>query len=59
MPIKKPKSKPQQLPLDMERAIRDYTNNKNKVKEKIFQEDKPLKNNKNKKNNKKNIKSGY
>ena len=33
MPLKKSKSKPKQLPLDMERAIRDYTADKNKVKE--------------------------
>lgn len=58
MPIKKPKTKPQQLPLDMERAIRDYTNNKNKVKEKVFEGEKPLKTKK-KIKNKKNIKSGY
>jgi len=49
MPLKsKSKSKPQQLPEDMERAIRDFTADKNKVKEKIFQEDKPLKKNKKK-----------
>lgn len=56
---KKKKSNPQPLPLDMERAIRDYTADKNKVKEKIFQEDKPLKNKNKNKNKKKSTKSGY
>lgn len=58
MPLKKSKSKPKPLPEDMEGAIRDYTNNKNKVKEKIFQGEKPLKT-KNKKKIKNNKKSGY
>lgn len=56
MPLKKSKSKPKTLPEDMEGAIRDYTNNKNKVKEKIFQGEKPLKTKNKNKNNKK---SGY
>ena len=44
----------------MERAIRDYTADKNKVKDKVFEGDKPLKTkNKNKNNKKKSTKSGY
>jgi len=45
MPLKKSKVKPKPLPLDIERAIRDYTNDKNKVKEKVFVNEKPVKNN--------------
>lgn len=60
MPLKsKSKSKPKQLPEDMERAIRDYTADKNKVKEKVFEGEKPLKTKKKKNNKNKKVKSGY
>tara|TARA_R110001632_G_scaffold80842_7_gene180439 strand:- start:1703 stop:1894 length:192 start_codon:yes stop_codon:yes gene_type:complete len=52
---KKIKKKIQPLPLDMERAIRDYTADKNKVKEQIFEspvKPKPLKKKKNNNKNK-------
>ena len=42
MPLKNTKSKTKQLPQDMERAIRDYHDNKKIIKEKVFEgESKP------------------
>lgn len=42
MPLKNTKSKTKQLPQDMERAIRDYHDNKKIIKEKMFEgESKP------------------
>ena len=37
MPLKNTKSKTKQLPQDMERAIRDYHDNKKIIKEKVFE----------------------
>lgn len=56
MPLKNTKSKTKQLPQDMERAIRDYHDNKKIIKEKMFEgesKSKPNQKKTSKKNNSK------